>query len=78
MSTGENQSNFSVSYKYKDLKVGLGVLLLGYAQGFDYVGKTDSKYLQSTTHTYIKDNGNMIYLNAVVQLQPRTQISDRT
>ena len=62
MSTGENQSNFSVSYKYKDLKVGLGVLLLGYAQGFDYVGKTDSKYLQSTTHTYIKDNGNMIYL----------------
>lgn len=62
MSTGENQSNFSVSYKYKDLKLGLGVLLLGYAQGFDYVGKTDSKYLQSTTHTYIKDNGNMIYL----------------
>lgn len=37
-------------------------MLLGYAKGFDYVGKTDSKYLQSTTHTYIKDNGNMIYL----------------
>lgn len=61
MGKGENQSNFSVSYKYKDLKVGLGVLLLGYPQGYDYVGKTDSKYLQSTSHTYIKDNGNMVY-----------------
>lgn len=61
MGKGENQSNLSVSYKYKDLKVGLGVLLLGYPQGYDYVGKTDSKYLQSTSHTYIKDNGNMVY-----------------
>lgn len=61
MGKGENQSNLSVSYKYKDLKVGLGVLLLGYPQGYDYVGKTDSKYLQSTSHVYIKDNGNMVY-----------------
>lgn len=61
MGKGENQSNLSVSYKYKDLEVGLGVLLLGYPQGYDYVGKTDSKYLQSTSHTYIKDNGNMVY-----------------
>lgn len=61
MGKGENQSNLSVSYKYKDLKVGLGVLLLGYPRGYDYVGKTDSKYLQSTSHTYIKDNGNMVY-----------------
>ena len=61
MTKGENGSNLSVGYRYKDFKVGLGVLLLGYAQGFDYVSKTDSKYVQSTSHTFIKDNGNMLY-----------------
>lgn len=61
MTKGENGSNLSVGYRYKGFKVGLGVLLLGYAQGFDYVSKTDSKYVQSTSHTFIKDNGNMLY-----------------
>lgn len=59
-SAGENSSNLSVSYKYKQLRLGLSCLLLGYPHGYDYKGRTVSKYLQSTSDTYIKNNGNML------------------
>lgn len=59
-SSGEKSSNLSVSYKYKQLRLGLSCLLLGYPQGYDYKGRTVSKYLQSTSNTYIKNNGNML------------------
>ncbi len=63
ISGGENDSSLDVNYRYKGLRVGLGVNLLGYAQGYDYYNETRSKYFRSIGHTYIKDNGNMIYIN---------------
>ncbi len=60
---GENSSSLAASYKYKGLDVGLGVLLLGYAQGFDYYYECLSQYYKSVGHTYIKNNGNMIYFS---------------
>ncbi|MCD8289981.1 MAG: outer membrane beta-barrel family protein, partial [Prevotella sp.] len=60
---GENGSSLAASYKYKGLEVGLGVMLLGYAQGFDYYSECLSQYYKSVGHTYIKNNGNMIYFS---------------
>lgn len=59
--SGENRSELTVSYKYKNLRLGLGWKLLGYAKGYDYKSRTDSKYYKSESHTYIKNNGNMLY-----------------
>lgn len=61
-SSGENRSDLTVSYKHKNLRIGLGCLLLGYAQGFNYKSRTDSKYYKSETQTHLKNNGNMVYL----------------
>lgn len=63
ISGGENISNLDVSYKHGNLTVGVGCLLLGYAQGFDYTSSTTSQYYSSNGHTHIKNNGNMVYLN---------------
>lgn len=59
---GENSSNLEVSYKYKNIKVGLGCVLLGYAKGYDYTAETHSRYFVSNTHQTIKNNGNMAYI----------------
>lgn len=61
MSGGENSSDLNVSYKWKDLRLGLGAILVGYPQGYKYPGYTDSRYYKSHYTTTIKDNGNMIY-----------------
>ncbi len=58
---GENSSHLDIRYKNKDISVGLGCLLLGYAQGFNYYGKIDSRYYKSVGNSKIKDNGNMVY-----------------
>lgn len=63
MSKGENGSGVNVSYNHKNLRLGLGVMLLGYPKGFDYESRTDSRYYKNNSHTYIKDNGNMIYFS---------------
>ncbi|MCW4119431.1 hypothetical protein ONT17_11855 [Prevotella copri] len=57
---GEKQSTLTVSYKHKNLRLGLSCLLLGYPQGFDYKNRTNSKYYVSRGVTYIKNNGNML------------------
>lgn len=59
-SAGEKQSTLTVSYKHKNLRLGLSCLLLGYPQGFDYKNRTNSKYYISRGVTYIKNNGNML------------------
>lgn len=59
-SAGEKQSTLTVSYKHKNLRLGLSCLLLGYPQGFDYKNRTNSKYYVSRGVTYIKNNGNML------------------
>lgn len=59
---GENISNLTVAYKANNFKVGLGCLLLGYAQGFKYTRETNSQYYKSAGYTTIKDNGNMVYV----------------
>lgn len=59
-SAGEKQSTLTVSYKHKNLRLGLSCLLLGYPQGFDYKNTTNSKYYVSRGVTYIKNNGNML------------------
>lgn len=59
-SAGEKQSTLTVSYKHKNLRLGLSCLLLGYPQGFDYKNTTNSKYYISRGVTYIKNNGNML------------------
>ena len=59
-SAGEKQSTLTVSYKHKNLRLGLSCLLLGYQQGFDYKNRTNSKYYISRGVTYIKNNGNML------------------
>lgn len=58
---GENASNLNISYRHKNLRIGLGAILVGYPQGFDYKNSTSSQYYKRQSHTYIKDNGNMIY-----------------
>ncbi len=58
---GENSSNLSVSYKWKGLQLSLGGILLGYPQGYDYYSGVRSRYLRAEGHTYIKNNGNMVY-----------------
>ncbi len=60
---GENTSTLAASYKYKGFEAGLGVLLLGYAKGYDYYDECLSRYYKSVGHTYIKNNGNMIYFS---------------
>ena len=62
MSGGENSSDLRVNYKWKDLRVGLGAILVGYPQGYEYPGRTDSRYYKSHYKTWIKDNGNMVYI----------------
>ncbi|MCH4146856.1 MAG: TonB-dependent receptor family protein [Prevotella sp.] len=62
MTGGERSSDFEADYKWKNLQIGVGCILLGYAQGFDYKSVTKSKYYQSDAPVYIKDNGNMVYL----------------
>lgn len=59
-SAGEKKSTLTVSYKHKNLRLGLSCLLLGYPQGFDYKNRTNSKYYVSRGVTYIKNNGNML------------------
>jgi len=58
---GENSSDLDIRYKTKDFSFGLGCLLLGYAQGFNYYNKIDSRYYKSTGSSKIKDDGNMVY-----------------
>lgn len=60
---GENSSNLNISYKYKNLQVGIGCILLGYARGYDYTNEVNSRYYKSESHTTIKNNGNMLYFN---------------
>lgn len=62
MSGGENSSDLRVTYKWKDLRLGLGAILVGYPQGYEYPGYTDSRYYKSHFKTWIKDNGNMLYV----------------
>jgi len=62
-SGGERTSSLELNYRNKGFQFGIGCLLLGYAQGFDYKTITTSKYYKSNSPTYIKDNGNMVYLN---------------
>ena len=62
MSGGENSSDLRVNYRWKDLRVGLGAILVGYPQGYEYPGRTDSRYYKSHYKTWIKDNGNMVYI----------------
>ena len=62
MSGGENSSDLRVNYRWKDLQVGLGAILVGYPQGFEYPGRTDSRYYKSHYKTWIEDNGNMVYI----------------
>lgn len=61
MTGGERNFNLNVSYKYKNLQVGVGGILVGYAQGNIYESSTTSRYYKNTGVTQIKDNGNMIY-----------------
>lgn len=61
MTGGERNFNLNVSYKYKNLQVGVGGILVGYAQGNIYESSTTSHYYKNTGVTQIKDNGNMIY-----------------
>lgn len=61
MSGGERNFNLNVNYRYKGLRLGLGAILLGYAQGNIYETFTDSRYYKSSGYTQIKDNGNMVY-----------------
>ena len=44
-------------------RVGIGGILVGYAQGNIYENSTSSRYYKSTGTTQIKDNGNMIYFS---------------
>ena len=62
MSGGENSSDVRVNYKWKDLQVGLGAILVGYPHGYEYPGHTDSRYYKSHYKTWIEDNGNMVYI----------------
>ena len=59
---GENSSYLDITYKNKNFYVGLGCLLLGYAQGYNYTRETNSQYYKNTGCTKIKDNGNMLHL----------------
>ncbi len=60
---GENGSNLEITYRHKNVQVGLGCLLLGYAQGYNYTNETNSRYYRSTSSTRIKDNGNMLFFS---------------
>lgn len=62
MSGGENSSDVRVNYRWKDLRVGLGAILVGYPHGYEYPGHTDSRYYKSHYKTWIEDNGNMVYI----------------
>lgn len=62
MSGGENSSDLRVNYRWKDLRVGLGAILVGYPHGYEYPGHTDSRYYKSHYKTWIEDNGNMVYI----------------
>lgn len=62
MTGGEVNSNLNVSYRHKNLQLGIGAILLGHAQGFIYDNFTDSRYYKSSGYTQIKDNGNMVYV----------------
>ncbi len=59
---GENTSNLDITYKSNHFKLGLGCLLLGYAQGYNYTHETNSRYYKNSGCTKIKNNGNMVYL----------------
>lgn len=61
-SGGENSSDLRISYRWKDLRVGLGAILVGYPHGYEYPGRTDSRYYKSHYKTWIGDNGNMVYI----------------
>lgn len=62
ISGGERGSQLTVSYKHKNLTLGMGCMLLGYAQGFDYTSSTNSKHYKANGTSYMKDNGNMVYV----------------
>lgn len=59
---GENTSCLDITYKCNHFKLGLGCILLGYAQGYNYTHETNSRYYKNSGFTKIKNNGNMIYL----------------
>ncbi len=62
-SGGENSSDLRISYRWKDLRVSLGAILVGYPHGYEYPGRTDSRYYKSHYKTWIGDNGNMVYFS---------------
>lgn len=62
MNGGERGCNLNVNYRHKGLRLGLGAILAGYAQGYVYENFTDSRYYKSSGYMQIKDNGNMVYV----------------
>lgn len=60
---GENGSTLSVNYTHKNLNLGFGCLLMGYAQGFKYTSDINSRYFRQNSTTQIKDNGNMLFVS---------------
>lgn len=61
---GEKQGDINVSYKWKDLKLSIGCLLVGSPKGFDYTANTESRWYKSSSHLYYINNGNMIHISA--------------
>lgn len=58
MNGGENTPDLNVMYRWKNLCVGLGAILVGYPQGYEHPGYTDSRYFKSYFNTIIKDNAS--------------------
>lgn len=61
---GEKKGDVNISYKWKDLKLSLGCLLIGSPMGFDYNYKINSKWYNTDAHLYYPENGNMIHISA--------------
>jgi len=61
---GEKRGDVSISYKWKDLKLSLGCMLVGSPMGFDYDYTINNKWYKTDAHLYYIENGNMLHLTA--------------
>ena len=61
---GEKDGDINIHYKWKDLKLSLGCMLIGSTMGYDYCYNINSKWYKSDAHLYYLNNANMIHISA--------------
>jgi hypothetical protein len=71
--TGENSSNVTLAYRYRDFQFTAGVYFLGYARGAVYRNESRNPLVSSSSLTQIGSNANMLVLGVTYNMRYKRQ-----